>query len=216
MRVMLVDDHIMFREGLSGLIQAYKDIEVVGEAGNVHDAIDLAQRLRPELILMDFGLTDGTGVQATTAILGACPETKVVFLSVEDSNESLFAALRSGASGYLLKNLSTAKLIAAIRGLNSGEAPLSRKMTTEIIQEFSRPKGHVRPSLPSLSHLTMREVEILQLLAKGYSNQEIAVEYSLSEPTVKNHVHVILKKLGVTNRREAAHYARQQGLTSPL
>jgi DNA-binding NarL/FixJ family response regulator len=212
LRILIVDDHVMFREGLVGLLKAQKDIEVVGEAGTVQQAIAMATTLQPEIVLMDFGLPDGTGVEATRAILMANPAIKVVFLTVQDGSERMFTALKNGASGYLLKNLSTASMIASLRGLINGEAPISRKMTLEIIHEFSRQAPHGSSGHPGVSELSMREVEILQELSKGGSNQEIADHFSLSEITVKNHVHRIIKKLGVNNRREAARYARENGL----
>jgi DNA-binding NarL/FixJ family response regulator len=214
LRILIVDDHVMFREGLVALLKTQKDMEVVGEAGTVRDAVSLAEALRPDLVLMDFGLPDGTGVAATQAILSARPEIKVVFLTVQDSNERVFAAIRSGASGYLLKNLSSASMITSLRSLSNGEAPISRKMTMEILREFSHLACASRNSPPVTSDLTMREVEILQELASGYSNQEIAAHFSVTEITVKNHVHHVLKKLGVKNRREAARYAVENGLAN--
>jgi DNA-binding NarL/FixJ family response regulator len=214
LRILIVDDHIMFREGLAALLKAQKDMQVVGEAGTVQEAISLATKLQPDIVLMDFGLPDGTGIDATRAILAKNPGIKVVFLTVQDSIDRVFSAIRIGASGYLMKNLSSANMIVSLRGLANGEAPISRKMTLEILREFSHQGFATKSNYSGPSELTMREVEILQELTKGFSNQEIAAHLSVSEITIKNHVHHILKKLGLNNRREAARYAKENGLTS--
>jgi DNA-binding NarL/FixJ family response regulator len=212
MRLLLVDDHVMFREGLVSLMRTYPDIEVVGEAGSVAQAISLAEELCPEVVLLDYELPDGQGPEASQAILCGNPDVRVVFLTVYNGSEQLFEALRSGASGYLLKSLSIAKMVASLRGVMNGEAALSRHMMTSIIHEFSQLPPAARPGNPSISQLTMREIEILQDLAAGLSNEEISAHFTLSDATVKNHVHHILHKLGLKNRREAAKFARENGL----
>jgi DNA-binding NarL/FixJ family response regulator len=212
MKILLVDDHVIIREGLFSLLQGQPDIEVVGEAGSGKEAIQLALKLKPEVILMDFSLPDMDGPTATQAILEARPETKVIFLTIHETNDRLFAALRSGARGYLLKSTPISKMLAALRGLNNDEAALSRSMTTRVLEEFSRLGPSNEPDRSILHELTMREMDILRELALDTSNREIATRLQLSETTVKNHVHSVLRKLGLKNRQEAARFARHQGL----
>ena len=212
MKILVVDDHVIFREELVGLLQAQPDIDVVGEAGTVRQAISLAKELDVDVILLDFSLPDGTGLDVERAVLAEKPGTRIIFLTVHDDHNRLFAALRSGASGYLLKNLPAGKLIASLRGMEKGEAPISRKMTNLLVQEFSRLEPPKDPDHSIISRLTLREIEILQEVAAGSINKEIADRLSLSETTVKNHMHRIFDKLGLQNRREAAIFARNHGL----
>lgn len=211
-RILIVDDHILFREGLSNLINGQSDYSVVGEASRVEDAIQLAHELRPDIILMDFSLPDGLGVDACRAILARHPEIKVVFLTIHDDDEFLFQTMRSGASGYLLKNMPVSKLIASLHALERDEPAISRQMMARILSEFSRQGQH--GGMPSeLAVLTQREIEILAVVASGASNEEIAQQMIISVSTVKNHVHNILEKLNLKNRRELAHFARQHGIS---
>lgn len=146
MKLLIVDDHILFREGLAAIIGSETDIEVAGLVGTVREAVEIAQTLRPEIILMDFGLPDGTGVDATRAILAVLPETRVIFLTVSEEDENLFAAIRSGAKGYLLKNMRPAKLVAALRSVYQGESAISRTMTLRLMEELSRTKNRGAPA----------------------------------------------------------------------
>jgi DNA-binding NarL/FixJ family response regulator len=205
---------VLFREGLVSLLDSQDDFEVVGEAGCVQEAIELARKVDPELILMDFSLPDGTGLDATVSILAEKPEIKIVFLTVHENDERLFAAIRTGAKGYLLKNQSVKNLLASLRALNKGEAAISRTMMTRIMEEFQRGEHPQDDPPPGLSELTTREVEILRELATNASNREISARLFISENTVKNHVHNILEKLKLSNRREAVEYARHVGLAS--
>ncbi len=214
MRLLIVDDHVLFREGLAAIIGSEADIEIAGLAGNVHEAIEMAQALQPDIILMDFGLPDGSGAEATRAILSVLPETKIIFLTVFEDDENLFAAIRSGAKGYLLKNMRPAKLVAALRSVYQGESALSRSMTLRLMEELSRTKEPERRLDATLAKLTRRELEVLQQVASGSTNQEISQRLFLSENTVKHHIHAILDKLNVSDRREASSYARQHNLTS--
>jgi DNA-binding NarL/FixJ family response regulator len=207
-----VDDHVLFREGLAGLINAQPDLKVVGEAGSVAESIAMARAVQPDLILMDFSLPDGTGLEATVAILAERPETEIVFLTFHEDDERLFAGIRAGARGYLLKNVSTAKLLAYVRGVKSGEAALTPQMTSRILDEFARLQTLSRPPTEVPSELTDRELDVLRELAVGASNREIAGRLFISENTVKNHVRSILSKLSLQNRREAARFARERGL----
>lgn len=212
MKIIIVDDHILFREGLAAIIRSEPDIEVVGFAGSVQEAIGVAQTVKPDVILMDFGLPDGTGADATLRILGEHPDCKIVFLTMSEEDEDLFAAIRSGARGYLLKNIRPSKLVAALRSVQQGESAISRTMTLRLMGELARSEQPTRPRDPKLAKLTPRELDVLQNLASGMTNQEIASQLYLSENTVKYHVHSILEKLDLADRREAGHYARERGL----
>lgn len=210
--ILIVDDHVLFREGLASLFRAQPDFRVLGEAGNVREAIEKARELKPQLVLMDFSLPDGTGLDATSEILANQPGTQIVFLTMHEDDERLIDAIRSGAIGYLLKNLPVNKLLASLRGISRGEAPISRTMTRRILAEFSQPENRGLRASTSLDMLTERELEVLGELAKGSTNREIARHLFISENTVKNHVHNILEKLGLKNRREAGRFAQQHGL----
>lgn len=215
-RVVIVDDHVMLREGLASLFEPQSDFEVVGEAGSVTEAIEVARRTHPDLILMDYGLPGGSGIDATRAILAEHPETSIVFLTVHEGDDELFGAIRSGAKGYLLKNIPVSKMLAALRGMLRGEAPLSRAMTSRLLAAYT---GQGAPSVQPAERattLTPREIEVLRLIGSGMSNQEIADKLYVSINTVKNHVHNILEKLGLPNRRKAVKYARENGLIPPV
>ena len=209
MKIVIVDDHVLFREGLAAIIRSESDFKIVGQAGTVQEAIELVGALKPDLVLMDFGLPDGTGADATREILQEHPECKVVFLTMSEENEDLFAAIRSGARGYLLKNMRPAKLISTLRSVQQGESALSRSMTLHLMEELARTKEPPRIDGPTL---TRRELEVLRELASGLSNLEIAERLFISENTVKYHVHSILEKLNLSDRRDAAIYAREHRL----
>ena len=217
MNILLVDDHVLFREGLASLLNAQPDLCVVGEAGSAPEAVELAHKLQPDLILMDVGLPEGSGVDATRAILGSRPETNVVFLTMHDEDDILYDGIRSGAKGYLLKNLPMHQLLAYVRGVERGEAAITPAMASRILVEFSRLRpSHGPVSRSELDELTEREIQVLSELAMGASNQEIAELFVITEGTVKNHVRNILAKLHLRNRREAASFARSHGLTRLL
>lgn len=207
-RVLFVDDHILIREGLVTLLNSQPDLEVVGQAGSVREAIEMARELKPDLILMDFGLPDGTGLDATKIILADQPDTKIVFLTVHEEDDRLFAAIRSGAKGYLLKNVPVSKLLAFLRGVQNGEAAITPAMTSRVLNEFARLEPTHNQTDPD--ELTTRELEVLRELSTGASNREIAGRLIIAENTVKNHVSNILNKLSLRNRREAAEFARRQ------
>jgi two-component system response regulator NreC len=214
MRIMVVDDHVLFREGLVNMLKSQPDLVIVGEAGSVSEAIARARELKPDLILMDFGLPDGTGPEATRAILAELPHTNIVFLTVHDTDNYFLSGVRSGAKGYLLKDMPFTKLIASIRALEHNEAAISRKMTLRLMDEFAHPRLQEDEGASGLADLSSRERDILRELATGATNQEIAVHFSLSVATVKNHIHRILYKLNLKNRQEAARFARLQSLES--
>lgn len=213
MKILVVDDHVLFREGLVSLLDAQPDLEVIGQAGTVAEAIAQTRKLRPDLVVMDFSLPDGTGLDATRAILADLPATLIVFLTFHDDDEQLFGAIRAGAKGYVLKNVSTAKLLTFVREVGAGRAALTPEMTNRIMRELARLGLPPVSSQDPGSDLTQRELQVLRLLAAGASNREIAERLVISENTVKNHVGNILAKLDVKNRREAAAYARRHELT---
>ena len=206
-RMIVVDDHILFREGLISLFRTTSDFDVVGGAGSVYEAIAMARDLRPEIILMDFSMPDGTGVDATRAILAELPECKIVFLTMYESDDKLFDALRAGAKGYMPKNTPSPTLIVSLRALAQGELALSRQKMGRVVEEFSHTK---KPDMAarSFTKLSAREMDVLRELGEGASNHEIAARLFLSENTVKHHIRSIFEKLQVSNRREAAWIAR--------
>lgn len=208
-RMVVVDDHNLFREGLVAIIRSEPEIQVIGQAGTVREAVELVRSMDPDIVLMDFSLPDGTGVDATREILQERPKCKIVFLTMSEEDENLFAAIRGGAKGYLLKNMQPKKLVAAIKSVHQGESALSRSMTMRLMEELARTKAPEHRGDPTL---TRRELEILRELASGCSNAEIAARLVVAENTVKYHVHSILGKLGLSDRREAAEYARKHGI----
>jgi DNA-binding NarL/FixJ family response regulator len=211
-RILLVDDHVLFRDGLAGVLNSQQDMQVVGETGEVAEAIRLSHSLRPDLILMDVGITGGTGIDAARRILAEQPEISIVFLTMHEEDDLLFAGIRSGAKGYLLKDLPSLRLLTFLRGVQAGDAAITPKMASRILTEFARIPPPSGDAGEAQGELTGREVEVLHELAMGATNHEIADLFVISEGTVKNHVRSILAKLHVRNRREAAQYARGHGL----
>ena len=214
MKLLVVDDHILFREGLVSLISRQPDMQVLGEAGTVAEAVEMARHHKPDLILMDFNLPDGNGLDATRIILAENPQVKIVFLTIYDEDERLFAAVRLGAKGYLLKNIPVAQLLGALHAVERGEPALSPDMVVRLMGELARsPSPEIKPSATDpLVQLTARELEVLRELATGASNRAIADHLFISENTVRNHVHNLLEKLGLASRREAVNLARQSGV----
>jgi len=211
-KLTIVDDHALFREGLASIVKLEPDIEVAGMAGSVQEAIEVIRTVKPDIVLMDFTLPDGTGADATRMVLEEHPDCKIIFLTMSDNDDDLFSAIRSGAKGYLLKNLSPAKLVTTIRSVQQGESALSRTMTARLMEELSRTKEPVRQGDAALAKLTRREMEVLSELVSGITNREIAERLYLSENTVKYHVHSILDKLNLSDRRAAATFAKEHGI----
>ena len=213
-KVLVIDDHILFREGLISLFRSTSDFEVVGEAGSVQEGIEKAHLLDPDIILMDFSLPDGTGLDATHSILAQNPDCKIIFLTVHEADEKLFAAVRAGAKGYLLKNVAGKSLLSSLRALDRDEVAFSRKMTSHIVEEFSHSDTRTPDGDDIFVKLTPRELDVLAELQSDASNSEVAQRLYISENTVKHHVQNVLKKLKVENRRQAGQVARQVGLKS--
>lgn len=208
LRILLVDDHALLRDGLAGLLNAQPDFEVVGEAQDGAEAVERTAELMPDLVLMDVDMPHMDGLVATERIKAALPYVTVVMLTVHDTDDKLFAAIRAGAQGYLLKDIRGVELVEALRGLARGEAPISRRLASRLLQEFAR-----KPTVPSpTTQLTPRELEILEMVAARKRNREIADALFISEFTVKNHLRNILAKLHLRNRHEAAIFAREQRL----
>lgn len=213
-RVLVVDDHTLFRKGLVTLLQD-RGLTVAGEAGDGRAGIEEAVRLKPDVILMDVNMPGCNGIEATRAIHERLPETRILMLTVSDEDDNLFAAVKAGARGYLLKNIDPDELVAAVERLMNGEAVIPHQLAAHFLAEFATmAKSRVAPAAGSSHVLTTREEEILRELANGATNKEIANALSISEHTVKIHLKNILKKLHMNNRTQAAIYAQRHGLVS--
>ncbi len=212
MRVMVVDDHILFREGLVNMLSSQPDMVIVAEAGTVSETVAQARQLKPNLILLDYILPDGNGPYAARLILTEQPQINIVFLTIHDSPAYMVSAIRSGAIGYLVKNMPFAEVLASIRAIANNQPAITRKMTLSLMQELARPSPAQDAWGSSLRELTLREVEILRFLVIDASNQEIADHFSISISTVKSNLHDIFRKLNLKNRKEVASFARRKGL----
>ena len=213
-RVLLADDHALFREGLAGLIAAQSDFCVVGEASDGLEALVMAQELRPDLALLDVSMPGCDGIEAARRIREALPEVRIVMLTVHGDDERLFTAIKSGAEGYLLKTTASANLMPMLRGVMRGEAAISRTMAGRIIHEFSRLAARATDEDGSEERqsVTPREKEVLRLVAAGATDREIAEKLWITVSTVKTHIRSILAKLHAKSRYEAADYALNAGL----
>lgn len=215
-RVLLADDHHLFREGVANLLSAQPDIEVVGEASDGLEVLVKAAKLMPDLILMDIGMPGCDGVEATQRINQEHPNIIVVVLTVRDEDEKLFEAIQSGAQGYLLKSIRSRELVSLIRGAIQGEAAITPALGGRMLEEFRR-LSRQAPDIPDDEdiRLTRREQEVLSLVAQGATDQEIAEKLVISIHTVKSHMRNILSKLHLSHRHEAAQYALREGLIQP-
>jgi len=213
LKVLLADDHALFRSGVAGLLQRRDDFDVVGEAQDGEEAIAKAEELMPDVILMDIYMPRCDGLQATRRIKEILPHTKIVILTVSEEDHTLFEAIKSGAHGYLLKNIEPHDLFDMLRGVSQGEAPISRATAAKILDELAK-RGQEAPASSQLKdRLTQREREVLTFLTRGATNKEIASSLCISENTVKNHLRNILEKLHLENRVQAAAFALREGLT---
>ncbi|MFF9849475.1 MULTISPECIES: response regulator transcription factor [Streptomyces] len=212
-KVLIVDDQMMVREGFSVLLGAMPDIEVVGEAVNGREAIAQVAALRPDVVLMDIRMPELNGIEATREIVAADADAKVLVLTTFDLDEYVYQALRAGASGFLLKDASARQLADGVRVVAAGEALLAPTVTKRLITEFAKAPGSPRPpATAQIGELTERETEVLVLIAQGLSNAEIADHLVVAESTIKTHVSRILVKLGLRDRTQAAVFAYEAGL----
>ena len=213
-RVLLVDDDDLMRAGLRAVLSSDASVEVVGEAGNGRAAVERARALRPDLVLMDVRMPDLDGIAATREVLSTSPEVKVVILTTFEQDDYIFGALNAGASGFLLKRTGPEELLAAIHTVAAGDSLLSPSVTRTVIARMARQPTPEIGSGP-LDELTPREREVLELVARGLSNSEIAAELVIEESTVKTHVKRILMKLRLRDRIQAVIFAYESGLTQP-
>jgi NarL family two-component system response regulator LiaR len=213
LNVLIVDDHKLFRQGLISLMKTREDlVNVVGEAETGTEAIWLAERLRPDIILMDIYMPERDGIQATREIRKHFPEIAVVVLTSSESDEHLKEAVSLGISGYLLKNLDGEELFELLAGIARGEAAMTRAMAARLMKNMA----DARAGTPEQDGLTGRELEVLRLVARGNSNMQIAEELVISVNTVKSHLKNILAKLQLENRTQVATYALEKGLVKPM
>ena len=211
-RVLLVDDHAVVRKGLCALLEREPGIEVVGEAENGEQAVQLAERLRPDVVLMDLEMPVLNGIEATRQISARDPEARIVVLTSHAAEEDVFPALKAGAQGYLLKHSPPDDVLRAIRRAHEGETVLHPTIARMMLQDLRRPPRPTQP--PMADPLSERELKVLRLLARGMSNQEIADTLVVGEATVRSHVSAILRKLQLASRTQAALYALREGLAS--
>ncbi|HZI98111.1 MAG TPA: response regulator transcription factor [Actinomycetales bacterium] len=212
-RVLVADDHALYRRGLEMVLSAEPDIEIVGEAGDGAEAIRRAEELLPDVVLMDIRMPRRSGIEACTAIKDVAPSTKIVILTISDEESDLFQAVRAGANGYLLKDVPGEQIADGIRAVFGGQSLISPSMAGALLTEFaSLSRRGESPQAPPPPRLTGREMEVLRLVARGMANRDIAHELFISENTVKNHVRNILEKLQLHSRMEAVVYAVREKL----
>lgn len=213
-RVLLADDHELLRSGVAGILESCADLQVVGQVSDGPAAVQAAQRLRPDVLLMDVQMPGGDGITATANVLAACPSTRVLVLTMFDLDEYVIGALRAGASGFLIKTTPAAELVAAVKACGAGEATFGPSVIDRLVESFvRRPVPITTPT--ALQKLTPRERDVLLSMAKGLSNSEIGAELYLAETTVKTHAARILNKLGLRDRVQAVVMAHQSGLAQP-
>lgn len=210
-RVMLVDDHALFRKGLASLLREEPGFDVIGEAADGREALDRASELMPDVILMDIYMPRCDGLQATRLIKARLPYVRIIMLTISERDQNLFEALKAGALGYLVKKIEPKELYEMLRRAARGEAPLTPTMAAKVVGEFARVAREGETDQPH-EGLTSREREVLELVARGNTNKEIAAALHISENTVRNHLRNILEKLHLQNRVQVAAYAAREGL----
>lgn len=204
--VLIADDHSLLRQGLKQILELEKDISVVSQASNGSEAIQCARECKPDVILMDINMPGTNGLQAIKEIKQEKLQSRIIVLTIHEDREYLFKTLQMGAEGYVLKDAEPSVLIEAIRSVYSGQSYIQPNMTSELVREFNRVTMHEKEKHDD-SNLTSREIEVLELIAEGMINKEIAKQLYISEKTVKNHVSNIFRKLNVSDRTQAAIYA---------
>jgi DNA-binding NarL/FixJ family response regulator len=212
-RVLIVDDHALFRRGLVMVLEQEKDIDLVGEAGDGAEAVNIAQDTMPDVVLMDVRMPRRGGIEATSQIKALAPHIKILMLTISDEEADLYDAIKAGASGYLLKEISIEEVANAIRQVYAGQSMISPSMASKLLTEFATmvKKTDEKPAAAQ-PRLTEREMEVLRLVAKGRNNRDIAKELFISENTVKNHIRNILEKLHLHSRMQAVVYAVREKL----
>jgi DNA-binding NarL/FixJ family response regulator len=212
-RVLVVDDHALFRRGLQMVLGSESDIEMVGEASDGAEALKVAAEMTPDIVLMDVRMPKRGGIDATTAIKAAVPSTKIIMLTISDEEADLYDAIKAGAMGYLLKEISIEEVASAVRAVYNGQSLISPSMASKLLTEFATMvrKDDERQQVPT-PRITDREMEVLKLVAKGMNNRDIAKRLFISENTVKNHIRNILEKLQLHSRMEAVVYAVREKL----
>jgi two-component system NarL family response regulator len=213
LRVLIVDDHALFRRGLQMVLRQEPDIEVAGEAEDGLDAVEKAQELMPDVVLMDVRMPKRSGIEATREIRDLLPHVKILMLTISDEEADLYDAIKAGASGYLLKEISIDEVAEAVRSVSAGQSRLSPSMASKLLAEFAAMsrRADEQQQLPP-PRLTEREMEVLKLVAKGLNNRDIGQQLFISENTVKNHIRNILEKLHLRSRMEAVVYAVREKL----
>ena len=212
-RVLVVDDHALFRRGLERVLSDETDIEVVGEAGDGVEAVARAEQLAPDVVIMDVRMPKASGIEAARAIRKSSPDTRVMMLTVSDLEEDLYEAVKAGVNGYLLKEVAIGEVADAVRSVAAGNSLVSPSMASKLFHEFNTLARQAQERQSVLSpRLTERELEVLKLVAKGLSNRDIGTELYIAENTVKNHVRNILEKLHLHSRMEAVVYAMRENL----
>ena len=212
LRVLLVDDHALFRKGIASLLSGRQDLTVVGEAKDGIEAVRIAQQTMPDIILMDVNMPNRDGLETTKIITREMPHVQIVMLTVSDDDDNLFEAIKNGAKGYLLKDLEPQQLYTMLDGIRQGEAAISGAMASKILEEFRQPEEDSTELSGKIDELTPREVEVLEQVVTGATNKEIAETLHITENTVKIHLRNILEKLHVQNRIQAAVQAVRDGL----
>lgn len=212
LRILLVDDHVLFRKGIASLLASRQDMTVVGEASDGDEAVRMAKETSPDIILLDVNMPKRDGLETLKIVKQEMPAVQVVMLTVSDDDDTLFEAIKNGAKGYLLKNLEPQQLYKMLEGVHEGEAAISGTIASKILQEFSQPSRNTKEQAETVDELTERETEVLGQVVSGATNKEIAEALHITENTVKIHLRNILEKLHVQNRIQAAVQAVREGL----